>query len=94
MKFSTLLWCASRKHGPKCTELFQALRTSLTSGVEAEEYAAIGARLGMNEGAVKKAAFDLRAKFARTIREQIRQTVRDETLVDEELRYLIKLLRP
>jgi RNA polymerase sigma-70 factor (ECF subfamily) len=74
-------------------ELFLALRTSLTSGGEAEEYAAIGARLGMNEGAVKKAAFDLRAKFARIIREEVRRTVRDDAAVDEELRYLIKLLR-
>ena len=76
------------------TELFLALRTSLTSGAEAQEYAAIGTGLGMSEGAVKKAAFDLRAKFARVIREEIRRTVRDEALVDEELRYLIKLLRP
>jgi RNA polymerase sigma-70 factor (ECF subfamily) len=74
-------------------ELFLALRVSLTSGVGAEEYAAIGARLGMNEGAVKKAAFDLRARFARIIREEVRRTVRDEAAVDEELRYLIKLLR-
>ncbi len=74
-------------------ELFLALRASLTGAPEAEEYAAIGARLGMNEGAVKKAAFDLRAKFARVIREEVRRTVRDEAAVDEELRYLIRLLR-
>lgn len=76
------------------TELFLALRSSLTSGGGGEEYAAIGTRVGMSEGAVKKAAFDLRAKFARIIREEVRRTVRDDAAVDEELRYLIKLLRP
>ena len=74
-------------------ELFAALRASLTGGADGEEYASIGARLGMNEGAVKKAAFDLRAKFAAIIRDEIRRTVRDEAAVDEELRYLIRLLR-
>ncbi len=74
-------------------ELFAALRTSLTSGPEGEEYTTIAARFEMTEGAVKKAAFDLRARFARIIREEVRRTVRDDTAVDEELRYLIRLLR-
>ena len=72
-------------------ELFHALRSSLTGGQE--DYATIGARLGLSEGAVKKAAFDLRGKFARIIREEVRRTVRDNDAVDEELRYLINLLR-
>jgi len=75
------------------TELFLALRASLTGGANGEEYASIGSRLGLSEGAVKKAAFDLRAKFARIIREEVRRTVRDDDAVDEELRYLIRLLR-
>ena len=58
-----------------------------------DDYATIGARLGMSEGAVTKAAFDLRALFAKKIREEIRLTVRDDAAVDEELRYLIRLLR-
>jgi len=75
------------------TELFLALRSSLTGSANAEEYAGIGSRLGLSEGAVKKAAFDLRAKFVRIIREEVRRTVRDDDAVDDELRYLIRLLR-
>ena len=73
--------------------LFIALRPTIAGESVAEDYASIGARLGMTEGAVKKAAFDLRALFARTIREEIRLTVRDDAAVDDELRYLIRLLR-
>ena len=80
--------CAAGGRG----ELFEALRGVL-AGETGEPYAAIGARLGMSEGAVKKAAFDLRARFAAGLRAQVRGTVRDEAAVDEELRYLIRLLR-
>jgi RNA polymerase sigma-70 factor (ECF subfamily) len=73
--------------------LLAALRPMLSGEKLAEEYAAIAARLGTSEGAVRKAAFDLRALFARKIREEIRMTVRDDSGVDEELRYLIQLLR-
>ena len=80
--------CAAGGRG----ELFAALRGVL-AGETCEPYAAIGARLGMSEGAVKKAAFDFRARFAAGLRAQVRGTVRDEAAVDEELRYLIRLLR-
>ncbi len=75
------------------TPVFSALRSTITGETMTEDYATLGARLGMSEGAVKKAAFDLRALFAKKIREEIRLTVRDDAAVDEELRYLIRLLR-
>ena len=74
-------------------ELFEALSPLLAGERPDADYASIGARLGMTEGAVKKAAFDLRALYARRIREEVRLTVGDESAVDEELRYLIRLLR-
>lgn len=74
-------------------ELFAALRPLLAGERPEADYATIGARLAMSEGAVKKAAFDLRARFARCVREEVRLTVRDEAAVDEELRHLIRLLR-
>ncbi len=73
--------------------LLAVLRPMLSGEKLAEDYSTIAARFGMSEGAVKKAAFDLRALFVRKIREEIRMTVRDESGVDEELRYLIQLLR-
>lgn len=73
--------------------LLAALRPLLAGEKPAESYAALGARLGLSESAVGKAAFDLRALFARRIREEIRMTVRDDAAVEDELRYLIRLLR-
>lgn len=47
----------------------------------------------MSEGAVKQAALDLRREFGSVIRDEIRRTVADESQVDEEVRYLLALLR-
>lgn len=74
-------------------DLFAALQTSLEGSPDAENYAAVGARLGLSEGAVKKAAYDLRQQFAAHVRAEIRSTVRDDAEVDAELRHLISLLR-
>ncbi len=73
--------------------LLAALRPLLAGEKLTENYADLGVRLGLSESAVGKAAFDLRTLFARRIREEIRLTVRDEAAVDDELRYLIRLLR-
>ncbi len=74
-------------------DLFAALRLSLEGSADAENYRAIAERLGMTEGAVGKAAHDLRQQFAARVRQEIRATVPDETEVDDELRHLIRLLR-
>lgn len=73
--------------------LFEALRLSLEGGPDAENYADTATKLGMTEGAVKKAAFDLRRQFSAQIREEIRSTVQDEREATDELRYLVELLR-
>ncbi len=73
--------------------LFAALKLSLDGSPEAETHAAIGGRLAMSEGAVGKAAYDLRQQFAATIRAEIRATVVDAAEVEEELRHLVRLLR-
>ncbi|HTI70528.1 MAG TPA: sigma-70 family RNA polymerase sigma factor [Candidatus Limnocylindria bacterium] len=73
--------------------LFAALRLTLEGSPEAENYAVIGIRLGMTEGAVKKAAYDLRQQFSTRIRAEIRATVQDDAEVEPELRHLIGLLR-
>jgi RNA polymerase sigma factor (sigma-70 family) len=73
--------------------LFAALKLSLDGSPEAETHAAIGARLGLSEGAVGKAAYDLRQQFAAAIRAEIRATVVDAAEVEEELRHLVRRLR-
>lgn len=78
----------SRGRGP----LFLALR-GLFTGQSTAKYQEIAARLDMSEGAVKQAALELRREFSGVLREEIRRTVTDEAQVDEELAYLVRLLR-
>jgi RNA polymerase sigma-70 factor (ECF subfamily) len=73
-------------------ELFLHLR-SLFTGHETAKYQDIATALGISEGAVKQAALDLRREFATVLRGEIRSTVADESQVDDEVRYLMGLLR-
>lgn len=81
--------CAERERLP----LYELLESSLRGAQETETYAAFAARTGSTEGAVKKAAFTLRARLGVLLREEIRETVGSEADIDEEIRYLIALLR-
>lgn len=74
-------------------ELYAALRLTVESPGNLEKYGLIAARLGMSEGAVAKAAFDLRQQFAELIRREIRDTVAREDDVKDELRHLVRLMR-
>lgn len=65
----------------------------LLTGQDMAKYQEIAADLGMSEGAVKQAAMELRREFGVVLRDEIRRTVADETQIDEELRYLLSLLR-
>ncbi len=49
-------------------------------------------RLGLSEGAVKVVIHRLRKRFRDAVRTEIAQTLRDPSLVDEELRHLIEAL--
>ena len=73
--------------------LFSALRLTVESPGHVEKYAAIAVRLGMSESAVGKAAHDLRQQFAEQIRQEIRDTVARDEDVEDELRYLVRLMR-
>ena len=72
--------------------LFLQLRGLLTGG-ETTKYREIVTALQMTEGAVKQAALDFRREFGTVLRDEIRRTVVDESQVDDEVRYLIGLLR-
>ena len=71
--------------------LFAALKDTLT-GVRPITYAAIGAELGMSEGAVKVAAHRMRGRYRDLLREEIAQTVADPDEVKDEIRYLLLCL--
>jgi hypothetical protein len=71
---------------------FLKLRGLFTGGAM-EPYATIATDLGTTTGALQQAVLELRREFGGVLRQQIRRTVADEHQVDDELRYLIRLLR-
>ncbi|MBL9166235.1 MAG: sigma-70 family RNA polymerase sigma factor [Verrucomicrobiales bacterium] len=72
--------------------LFQELRTQLSGDRGAASAAELGRRLGMGEGAVRVAVHRLRRRFGELLRQEIQQTVASPEEVDEELRYLRRVL--
>jgi 3-methyladenine DNA glycosylase/8-oxoguanine DNA glycosylase len=71
---------------------FDHLKGCLLAGRGTVDYAAVAARLGMNEGAARVAAHRLRKRFREIYREEISQTLADEADVDDELRHLAAVL--
>lgn len=63
-----------------------------TLGEQPESYADIAARLGLSENAVRVAAFRLRRRYQELVRNEVRQTVARPEDVDDEIRYLLRVL--
>jgi RNA polymerase sigma-70 factor (ECF subfamily) len=72
--------------------LFDALKGSLTGEPEPARED-IAARLNMSEGAVKVAVHRLRQRYRTLLRAAIAETVSDEADLDDEMRYLVAVLR-
>lgn len=77
--------------GDLCRELLAAL----FSDEDASSQAAIARRTGMTEGAVKVAAFRLRDRLRRLLREEVEQTLAEpgKDLVEDEIRSLFSSVR-
>jgi RNA polymerase sigma factor (sigma-70 family) len=73
-------------------ELFDTLRPTLAGPGSAAPYAELGRRLDMNEGAVKVAVHRLRQRYRLLLRATIAETVESEAEVEEELRYLLRIV--
>jgi len=71
---------------------FDALKSSLT-GEDELPRDQIAARLGMSEGAVKVAVHRLRQRYRMLLRAAIAETVSNEADLDDEMRYLVEVLR-
>ena len=71
---------------------FEGLKDSLLGETKEGGYAALAERLDMTPGAVKVAVHRLRRKFRAALRSCIAETVDDPADVEEELRYLIRVL--
>ena len=71
---------------------FNTLKPWLMGEAPAMSQADAARQLSLSEGAVKVAIHRLRKRFREAVRADISQTVRDPSLVDEELRHLIAAL--
>lgn len=72
--------------------LFEQLRATLGGTRLGPAYAEIARRLGINEGAVKVAVHRLRHRYRELLRETIAETVAGPEEVEDELRYLLRIL--
>ena len=72
--------------------LFARLRPVLQGDDLAPSYAAIGAELGMSDGAVRVAAHRLRARYRELLREEVGRTTDDPTSIDSEIADLLAAL--
>jgi len=73
-------------------EVFAALNPCLVGDRTSQPYAALAAKLGMSEGAIKSAVHRLRQRYRQLLREEIGNTVAGPGEVEEELRHLFAVL--
>ena len=73
-------------------EVFDALRSTLAGPGSSVPYAELAQRLGLNEGGVKVAVHRLRQRYRALLRQTIAQTVANDAEVEEELRYLLRIV--
>ena len=69
-------------------KLFEHLKIFLTAGKGALSHADAAKKLGMDEPAVRVAVHRLRKRYRVLLRDEISQTLADESQVDEEMRAL------
>ena len=72
--------------------LFHTLEPCLIGGRDTQPYAALGAELGMSDGAARVAACRLRERYRERLKAEIAQTVASAEEVDEELRHLLRVM--
>ena len=72
-------------------ELFDRLKGFLTGEADLS-YAMIAGELDMNEGAVKTAIHRLRQRLGKALRDEVAQTIADSGQVDDEIRYLLRVV--
>jgi RNA polymerase sigma factor (sigma-70 family) len=71
---------------------YPLLRAFLTGREPSEPYSRLAERWGVAESSVRVAVHGLRKRFGHVLREEVRQTVKDDADVDDELRHLLAVL--
>lgn len=74
-------------------DLFDRLKVFVWGEKNSISYAAMAEELGMTEGAVKVAVHRLRQRYGDLLRTEVGRTVATPAEIDEELRYLISVIR-
>lgn len=74
-------------------DLFDRLKIFVWGEKNAISYAAMAEQLGMSEGAVKVAVHRLRQRYGELLRVEVARTVATPAEIDEELRYLVSVIR-
>jgi RNA polymerase sigma factor (sigma-70 family) len=74
------------------SELFAALKQTLTGARESQPYAELAAKLDLNEGAIKVAVHRLRKRYRLLIRAEIANTLDRSQDIEEEVRHLFGAL--
>ena len=72
--------------------LFHTLEPCLVGSRETQPFAALGAELGMTEGAVRMAVCRLRERYRECLKAEIAHTVASAAEVEEELRHLLRVM--
>jgi len=78
--------------GPGAVEQFSALRPVLVGEPSAEGYADLARRFGVAENTVKSRVHRLRVRYRELLREMVAQTVAGPEEVQDELRFLARVL--
>jgi len=78
--------------GADRTALFEALQPFLAAKEGGETYAALAARFGRSEEAIKKTVQRMRRRYQELFREEIAQTVSTPQEVEDELRHLCEVM--
>lgn len=82
---------AEYRSGPRA-RVFAALRPFLTGGVGLPTHDETAKRLGMSEETLRSHLHRIRARYRALLRTEVRRTVPKERDIDDELRYLCRIL--
>jgi len=74
-------------------DLFERLKVFVWGDKSALSYEEMGVQLNMTEGAVKVSVHRLRQRYGELLRAEVAQTVSTPEEVNEELRYLVSVIR-
>jgi RNA polymerase sigma-70 factor (ECF subfamily) len=75
------------------TSLFEALRFVISPSDPRKTYAEVAEEESMTETAIKAAAYRLRERYSRLLRETIAETLLDKESVDDEIRILMQAFK-